>query len=246
MARAGTGDNVEGTHAVAAALRSGRVRTLYVDRRRLESPTIKPVVSAARARDVEIEIVEDVTPFATTTAPQGVVAIAAPLALRTIEQLVGMQSPAGLLVVDHVENPRNLGAIARSAVAAGVTGIVLAERRAAPLNAAALKAAAGAFEDLAVCIVGSIANAVQALRSLDVWTVGLDAAGERSLFGFDLLAGPVAIVLGAEGKGLGRLVRDRVDVMVHIPMNSGMESLNVSAAAALAVFELARVRRQIT
>jgi 23S rRNA (guanosine2251-2'-O)-methyltransferase len=125
-----------------------------------------------------------------------------------------------------------------------VGALVIPEHRAAPLEATAFKAAAGALEHLPVVIASSIAGVVDALRRLEVWTVGLDAGSERSLFGLDLLAEPVAVVVGAEGAGLSRLVRERVDVLASLPLFGPVESLNASVAAALAVFEVARVRMQ--
>ena len=127
------------------------------------------------------------------------------------------------------------------AVAAGITSLVVPVRRGAPLGGAAFKAAAGALEHCAVATVNSTADAVKALKGLDVWTVGLDAEGEQPLFGLDLFTEPVALVVGAE-TGLGRLVRDRVDVVASIPMAGPVESLNASVAAALACFEVMRVR----
>jgi 23S rRNA (guanosine2251-2'-O)-methyltransferase len=156
---------------------------------------------------------------------------------------VAATEPPALVVLDHLEDPRNVGAVARSAVAAGVGALVVSEHRAAPLEATAFKAAAGALEHLRVTMVSSVANALANLKKMDVWTVGLDASGSRSLFGLDLLAGPVALVLGAEGAGLSRLVADRVDVLATIPRYGQVESLNASVAAALAVYEVARVRR---
>lgn len=241
MAAAGYGDSVEGIHAVAAALEAGRVRRLTVERGRASRGEVRALVDAARREGVEIREVDDVRDVAATTAPQGVVAACRPIAPATLEDLVAEESPTSLLMVDHVEDPHNLGAIARSAVAAGVPRLVVPDRRTAPLGAAAFKAAAGAFERCRVAVVSSIADAVRRARSLDVWTVGLDASGDRPLFGLDLLTAPVAVIVGAE-TGLHRLVRERVDVLASIPMAAGTESLNASVAAALASFEIMRSR----
>ena len=246
MAPAGIGDRLEGTHAVAAALAAGRVVRLSVEKSRVGKPPVAAIVAAAEAAGVVIEVVTDVRPMAATTAPQGVVAEARPLETFSLDHVADLDDPAAVLVLDRIEDPRNVGAIARSAVAAGVLGLILAERRAAPLSATAFKAAAGAFEHLAVAVVGSVADAVLDLRRRQLWTVGLDGSGERSLTGLDLLTDPVAIVIGAEGRGLSRLVRERLDIIVRIPIAPTMESLNASAAATLAVFELARCRGRIT
>lgn len=242
MARSGIGDRVEGLHAVDAALTSGRVIKLIVERRRAEKSTdVAHLVKRAQSANIDVEAVDDVRPMAATTAPQGVVAKCEPMRDYSIGELVASQKPAAIVVVDHVEDTHNLGAIARSAVAAGITSLIVPSRRGAPLGGAAFKAAVGALEQCKIATVSSTADAVKTLKQAGVWTVGLDADGDRSLFGLDLLTEPVAIVVGAE-TGLGRLVRERVDVVASIPMSGPTESLNASVAAALACFELARVR----
>jgi 23S rRNA (guanosine2251-2'-O)-methyltransferase len=146
------------------------------------------------------------------------------------------------MVLDHVVDPHNLGAIARSVAAAGLSGLVLPSRRAAPLSAAAFKAAAGALETVAVTRVSSIAEALGRLRRLGLWSIGLDQEAEQVLWGLPLLSEPVALVVGDEGTGLSRLVAERVEVRVRIPIAPSVESLNASVAAALAAFEVSRVR----
>ena len=122
--------------------------------------------------------------------------------------------------------------------------MVVSSKRAAPLSAAAFKASAGALETLPVVIVGSIPEALNRLKEFGVWIVGLDASGEQSLFGLDLLTEPVAVVIGAEGAGLSQLAAKRCDVVVSIPMVTGVESLNASVSGALAAFEIMRVRNR--
>lgn len=239
MAVAGYGDSVEGIHAVDAALAAGRVLELFVERRHESGDSA--LAERARAAGVRLRLVDDVRPQARTTAPQGVVARCRPIPFVGLDDLVEEETPASLVMIDHVEDPHNVGAIVRSAVAAGVPRVVVPERRSAPVGAAAFKAAAGALERCRVASVSSIAEAVARCKRLGVWTVGLDAGGEQSLFGLDLLKEPSAIVVGGE-TGLHRLVRDRVDLVASIPMDAETESLNASVAAALAVFELRRQR----
>jgi len=239
MAHAGIGDSVEGVHAVAAALEAGRVLELFVDATREER--VAELLDEARSSGITVTVVGDVRVMAHTTAPQGLVARCRPLETVSIDDLAAMHSPASLLIVDHVEDPHNLGAIVRSAVAAGIPRIAVPTRRGAPLGAAAFKAAAGALERAAIAEISSVADAVKRLGSAGVWSVGLDAGGETSLFGLELLSEPVAIVIGGE-TGLGRLVGERVDVVAAIPMAGPVESLNASVAAALACFEVMRVR----
>jgi 23S rRNA (guanosine2251-2'-O)-methyltransferase len=240
MAPPGIGDRVEGVYAVAAALEAGRVRRLTVERGRVDSLAV--IVDLAESRGVPVAVVDDVHGSAITDAPQGVVAECRPIAPVSLDRAVAAGDPPSLVILDHIEDPRNVGAIARSAVAAGIGAIVVAGRRAAPLGATAFKAAAGALEILTIAEVSSIANAVADLRTLGVWVVALDAGGDRSLFGLDLLTEPVALLLGAEGHGVSRLARERADVVASIPLVGPIESLNASVAAALAMYEVARVR----
>jgi len=236
VAPAGIGSRVEGLHAVVAALAAGRVRRLTVERgRKLDALGDLPP-------GLQVVEVQDVRDRAETSAPQGMIADCEPIATHSLKALAGLVERPTLVVLDHVEDPHNLGAVARSAVAAGSTGMVVAGKRAAPFGAAAFKAAAGALEQLPVAIVNSVGDAVARLERLSVWTVGLDVDADESLFGCQLFSEPVAVVMGAEGGGLSRLVRDRVSKVVHIPMAPGVESLNVSVSAALALFEVARVR----
>lgn len=236
MAPGGYGDRVEGVHAVRAAIAVGRVERLYVEEGRVGS--LGDLLGDFPAD--RIETVGDVREMAETSAPQGVVAVCAPLEPRTLEDLT--TEPAAILVLDHLEDPRNVGAMARSAWAAGATGLVMSSRRAAPLSAAAFKAAAGALEHLPVSVVGSIPVALSSLKDLGVWVVGLDTDGDQTLFGLDLLTEPVAVVVGAEGRGLAALTVKRCDLTAYVPMIAEAESLNASVSAALAVFEIMRAR----
>lgn len=242
MAPAGIGDSLEGLHAVAAAVRAGRVTELLIEQQVVDRDEYQAMVTEARERGAEVRVVADVRDQARTGAPQGVLARARPIPAVDLDVAIGRSDPPALLVFDHVEDPRNVGAAVRSAVAAGVLAIVVPSRRAAPLGATAFKAAAGAFEEVAIVTVSSVPDALRELRRRDIWTVGLDASASGSLFGLGLLAEPVAVVIGAEGRGLSRLARERVDELVRIPIAPGVESLNASVAAALAVFEVARVR----
>lgn len=238
MAPAGYGNRVEGVHAVAAAAEAGRIRKLWVERRRVGRPGISEVVSGLDPAIVRT--VQDVRKEAETDAPQGVVAECAPISPVTLESLAGEE--AAVIVLDHLEDPHNVGAVARTALAAGIDGMVVSSRRAAPLSAVAFKAASGALEKLPVSVVGSIPEALSRLKENGLWIVGLDAGGDSSLFGLELLTEPVAVVVGAEGEGLATLTAKRCDVIASIPMARDSESLNASISAALASFEIMRVR----
>jgi 23S rRNA (guanosine2251-2'-O)-methyltransferase len=182
---------------------------------------------------------------ARTEAPQGVVAHAAPLAEADLEDLV-RPTPAGeapfLVAVDGVTDPGNLGALLRSAECAGVTGVLLPRHRAVHVTATVTKAAAGAVEHLPIAVVGGLPATLERLKAAGLWIVGLDGAGDTALADLTVAAEPVVLVLGAEGSGLSRLVRQRCDVVASIPLRGRLGSLNVAAAAAIATYEVARRR----
>jgi 23S rRNA (guanosine2251-2'-O)-methyltransferase len=244
MAPAGIGADLEGVHAVRAALQAGRLIEVCVEATRTSHPEIAALLEQAKTAGVAIKVVDDVRPLAVTSVPQGLVARARPLVTYSLDALIE-PAPCLLVVLDHLEDPHNVGAIARSARAAGATGLVVPTRRTAPIGPTAFKAGAGALEHLRVAVHSSTADVVQRLKRLGVWTLGLTADGGERLFDLPLLTEAVAIVVGGEGRGLGRLVQERVDVRVGIPMAAGSESLNASVAAALAVFEVARVRNEL-
>jgi 23S rRNA (guanosine2251-2'-O)-methyltransferase len=238
MAPAGYGSRVEGVHAVAAAASAGRVRRLWVEQSRLHRLEVQSIVD--RVEPDFVSMLADVRSMAETESPQGLVADCSPIIPVPLDRLTG--AGAALVVLDHVEDPHNLGAIARSASAAGMTGMVMSSKRQAPLAASAFKAAAGALETMPVAVVGSIPEALSRLKHGGVWVVGLDASAEAPLFGLEILTEPVAIVVGGEGAGLSVLAAKRCDVVVSIPMADHTESLNASVSAALACFEVLRVR----
>ena len=241
MASAGIGDSLEGFHAVAAAVAAGRVTDLYVEESRRYRPEVVELVADAESGGATVATVTDVRPLAATSAPQGIVARAVPLPTVNVDDLVGRATPPAVVVLDHLEDGRNVGAIARSALAARVPSMVVASRRAAPLGAAAFKAAAGSFEQVAVSVVSSIGEAMERLRDRGLWLIGLDAAADTTIWDCELWDAPVALAVGAEGRGLSRLVSERADLLVRIP-TSDVESLNASVAASLALFEIRRRR----
>ena len=147
-----------------------------------------------------------------------------------------------LLVLDGITDPGNFGAVLRTAECAGVTGIVVRSHRSVRITPTVAKAAAGAVEHLPFAVVPGIPAALRTLSNHDVWTVGLDAAGPRPIHELDLAGEAVALVLGAEGRGLSRLAAERCDVLASIPLRGMLGSLNVAAAAAVACFEIARRR----
>ncbi|MEY2959731.1 MAG: hypothetical protein RLZZ01_2299 [Actinomycetota bacterium] len=253
------GEQVEGRQAVRELLIAERrkVSEIWIaadlrrdgdarDDRRDEDP-VDDIVALAAANRVPIAWVarKKLEAAARSEAPQGVLAIAAPLPEVELTQFLKRRRDRApfLVAVDGVTDPGNLGAIIRSCDGAGVDGVVVPRHRAVHVTPTTAKAAAGAVEHVPIALVGGLPSALQQMRDAGIWVIGLDDAADRSLFEIDDLAtDAVCIVLGAEGAGLSRLVRERCDLLVGIPMRGRLSSLNVSAAAALATYEIARHR----
>jgi 23S rRNA (guanosine2251-2'-O)-methyltransferase len=234
---------VYGINAVAEALRAGRVRQVRVARR--DDDRVRQLLDAAMARGVEVKHVhaEVLDRDARGARHQGVVAEVTAMPAASLDDLVRANDvPPLIVVLDGVEDPQNVGAILRTVDAAGASGVVRQTRRAAPLAGAAAKASAGAVHHVAVADVVNIARALEEIKEAGVWTVGLDADAETPYYDLDLST-PTALVVGAEGSGLRRLVRERCDFVAAIPLAGHVSSLNVSVAAAIVLFEAMRQRR---
>jgi 23S rRNA (guanosine2251-2'-O)-methyltransferase len=245
------GEQVEGRQAVRELLIASRrrVRELLVADESERNPVIGEILDLARSQRVPVREVSrrEIDDQARSEAPQGVIAFAEPLEETLLDEvLAGIDGTDKLFLVaiDGVTDPGNLGAILRSCEGAGVDAVILPRHRAVHVTPSAAKAAAGAIEYLTMCVVPGLPTAIQQLRDANVWVVGLDDAADKPVFGLgDLATEHICLVLGAEGPGLSRLVRERCDVIVSIPMRGALSSLNVSAAAALATYEVVRARR---
>ncbi len=240
------GEQVEGFHAVRELLRSRRrnIREIWVVERASGAAEIEALAQAigVRVRRVSPASLEE---RARSEAPQGVVARAEPITSARVDDLLA--DPAAFIVaVDGVTDPGNLGAILRTAETAGVTGVIIPKHRAARLGPTVLKAAAGAAEYLPIADVAGIPAFLDQAKRAGVWTVGLDADGTTTVTDLAVADGPVVIVLGAEGRGLARLTRDRCDLIASIPLHGRLESLNVAAAAAIALHAVAARREHGT
>ena len=243
------GEQIEGRQAVRELLMAGtrRINELLVSADADDRPILEEILELARSRRVPVREVSrgKLRDQARTESPQGVLAKAAPLHDHEVIDLckpVGGRPPF-LLALDGVTDPGNLGALLRTAECAGVTGVILPRHRAANVTPAVAKASAGAIEHLRIAMVGGLPTALSTLADAHVWTLGFDAGGGHGLF--DPLAAmkdAVCVVMGAEGAGLSRLVRERCDEIVSIPLAGHLDSLNVSTAGALALFEVVRAR----
>lgn len=264
------GEQVEGRQAVRELLLAGRrrVRELYVvERSRDRGPAApdEPVgpdgEDEVGATDDVVELARDLrvlvrevgrnklASLARTEAPQGLVALAEPLEPVDLADLCapGPQGgPPFLVALDGVTDPGNLGAVLRAAECAGVTGVVLPRHRAVHVTPTVAKAAAGAIEHLPMALVGGLPAALGELGKLGVWSIGLDAGGSLRVWDMTVADQPVVLVMGAEGSGLSRLVRQRCDELAAIPLAGNLASLNVATAAAVACFEVARHRQPPT
>jgi len=209
---------------------------------------VDDIVTIAHARRVPIAYVAKakVEREARSEAPQGVVAFAADLPEADLGAMLRRGrdgAPPFLVAVDGVTDPGNLGAIIRSCDGAGVSGLLIPQHRAAHVTPTVAKASAGAIEYLPITLVPGLPATLARMKEHGIWVVGLDDAADRSVFELgDLARDPICLVLGAEGPGLSRLVRERCDVIVSIPMLGGVSSLNVSAAAALSVYQVTAAR----
>jgi 23S rRNA (guanosine2251-2'-O)-methyltransferase len=237
-----SGRFVYGVNPVLEALRAHRadvVRVLLEERR---SQGGEKVARAAAEAGVPVEEVArgELDRRARAGAHQGVGAELAQFRYAELEDLLG-KPRALLLVLDGVTDPQNLGALVRSAHALGAQGVVLPKDRAAGIGPSAFKAAAGALEHCPVARVTNLSRALEQLKQAGIWTVALAADGEKDLREIDLTV-PVALVLGSEGSGVRPLVRKTCDHVARIPMAGEIGSLNVSAAGAIALYEVARQR----
>jgi 23S rRNA (guanosine2251-2'-O)-methyltransferase len=243
------GEQIEGRQAVRELLIAQRrkVHEVWVAGDLEGDESIEGIVALAAANRVPLSYIGRTKLEATarSEAPQGVLARAAALPEAEFATMIRRRPGRApfLVAIDSVTDPGNLGAIIRSCDGAGVDGVILPRHRAVHVTPTVAKAAAGAIEHVPIAVVPGLPAALSRLRDAGIWVVGLDDDAERTLFDLgDLAAEGVCLVLGAEGTGLSRLVRERCDTILRIPMRGRLSSLNVSAAAALAVYEVVRHR----
>ena len=231
---------IPGRQPVREAIRAGReLRWVVLDRRL--GDTLADIGAAARDRGVDVRTAsrDELDAMTGDVRHQGVVAVAPPFRYTDLSRLATSDL---VVVLDGVTDPRNLGAIARVAEQAGAGGMVIRDKRAAGPSPAAEKAAAGALSWLPVARVTNITRALAQLGEAGLWGVGLDGSGTSTVWDQPLLDERIALVVGEEGAGLSRLVAERVDAVVAIPMRGRLDSLNASTATAVALYEWARRR----
>ncbi|MCU1364234.1 MAG: rRNA ((2251)-2-O)-methyltransferase RlmB [Acidimicrobiaceae bacterium] len=240
------GDQVEGRHAVLELLKAKRrtVKKIFIAEAQDASATLDAIEFEAQRQRVPVYLVSmtRLDREAKTEGHQGVMALAQALDTVGLDDLLAVKRPF-LLVCDGVTDPRNLGAMLRSADGAGVTGVVVPRHRSARISPTVTKTAAGAIEYLTFCDVGGVPSAIDQLNKADVLTVGLAGDATDSLYDLDLGSGPVALIVGGEEKGLSSLTRKRCATVVSIPQLGRISSLNAGVAVSVAAFEVARQRR---
>jgi 23S rRNA (guanosine2251-2'-O)-methyltransferase len=238
---------LEGRNPVLEALRSGRsINKIFVAKGEKEG-SINQIIAIARDNKIVVQDVErsKLDGMSETHVHQGVIAFVSAKEYVSVEDILNAAEESGqppmVIVLDEIADPHNLGSILRSANAAGAHGIIIPKRRAVGLTATVSKASAGAIEYLPVARVTNIAQTLKLLKEKGLWVVGTDSNGEMPYFDYDY-KGAVAIVVGSEGAGIRRLVREECDTIVSIPMRGQINSLNASVAAAVVMFEASKQR----
>ena len=241
-------DRLTGIHAVREALEAGSAFDRVVIAKGRQDTRIEEIVQLARARNIPVRFEDrgNLDRLANSRDHQGVVALAAARAATTLENILGRANQSkgqmGLVVLlDGIEDPHNLGAIIRTALAAGAHGIVIPERRAAGLTDTVARASAGALAHLPVAKVTNLARTMEELKEAGYWLVGLDETAEKSYTEVDYTS-PMGIVMGGEGGGLHELTCKRCDFVVSLPTAGPVKSLNVSVATGVVLFEALRQR----
>ncbi len=240
-------DKIEGRNAVAEALRSGReIDKILVKKGKLEGSVI-PIIKKAKEAGIVVSEVEKqkLDSISETGNHQGIIAYAAAYRYYTIDDILKTAAekdePPFVIICDKITDPHNLGAIIRTANCTGVHGVIIPKRGGAVLNSTAAKAAAGAAEYTKVCKVTNIARTIDELKEKGLWIAGGGFGGEN-IYSADM-TGALGIVIGSEGDGISRLVKEKCDFLVSIPMFGEISSLNASAAAAVLMYEAVRQKK---
>jgi 23S rRNA (guanosine2251-2'-O)-methyltransferase len=238
---------IAGRKPVLEALRAGRSIERIHFFKGAQGRTIELIRSLAEQKGIPISIADkqvlrELAPDATT---QGVIAVLPPRRFVSVDAILAKANEQGkrgfIVILDEIEDPRNLGALVRTAECAGVQGIIIPKHHSAPVSPAAVKASAGATEHIAIAEVTNVVNTIDGLKKEGYWVVGLDAEGNKEYTALDY-SSPTALVVGNEGRGIRRLVREHCDHLVRIPLRGKIRSLNASVAGALAMYEVVRQR----
>ena len=240
-------DRLEGRNSVIEALRANRtINKLLIAKGDTEG-SINQIIGMARERNIIIQEVDRqrLDMISSTKAHQGVIAFVAMKDYVEIDEIINNAKAKGedpfIIILDEITDPHNLGSILRTANAVGAHGVIIPKRRAVGLTAVVSKVAAGAVEYVPVARVTNISQAISDLKKKNIWVAGTDSTGDKYFYEQDL-KGPIALVIGSEGKGMAKIVRDSCDYVVKIPMKGDISSLNASVAGAVVMYEIMRQR----
>lgn len=242
-----TTNRIEGRNPVTEALKSGRTIDKILVQSGDKNGSIRKIIALAREKKIVITEVErtKLDKLSETKSHQGVIAFAAAKEYSTIDEILQFAMDKGeppfVIIADDLNDPHNLGSIIRTANAAGAHGVIIPKRNSVGLSPVVEKTSAGALEFMKVARVSNLASAIDTLKKANVWIVGADMDGDNTIYTHDF-SGSVGIVVGSEGKGISRLVKEKCDFIVRIPMFGQINSLNASVAAALMIYEVARTR----
>jgi 23S rRNA (guanosine2251-2'-O)-methyltransferase len=238
-----------GKHPILEALKSGRsINKIFVSNQ-AQRHLVQPIMEEAKTRGIVVQQVDKskLDRLVPDLPHQGVVAQAAAVPYAEVDDLLALAAERGehplIVLLDEVEDPHNLGSILRTADCTGVHGVIIPKRRSAGLTAVVAKTSAGAVEYVRVARVANLVQTMEKLKAAGLWIAGADAGAKAGFYETNL-TGPLAIVIGNEGQGLSRLVRERCDFILSLPMSGQINSLNASVAAGVVLYEVVRQRQQ--
>ncbi|MBQ3226673.1 MAG: 23S rRNA (guanosine(2251)-2'-O)-methyltransferase RlmB [Clostridia bacterium] len=240
-------NTIEGRNPVFEALTAGMPIDKILVSETAKKEALGKIFRLAKEKGVPVQTVkpQKLSELAETEASQGVIALCAAASYVGVEDLLSRAEQKGkapfLIIADEITDPHNLGAIIRTANAAGADGVIIPKNRSAGIGAIAAKTSAGAVSYTPVARVVNLGQTIDRLKERGVWVMGADMSGESDLFHSDL-TGPIAVVVGSEGKGISRLIKEKCDFLVRIPMLGEINSLNASVAAAVMMYEIVRQR----
>ena len=240
-------DQIEGRNAVLELLESGKdINKIYITKGEKHGSITKIIAQARERKIVTVEVErEKINQMAQTENAQGVIAIVPPFDYCEVEDILNQakskKEKAFILILDGIEDPHNLGSIIRTAETAGVHGIIIPKRRAAAVNSTVVKTSAGATSFMKVARVNNINETIKYLKENDVWIYGTDLETDKMYYDEDL-TGNIAIVIGSEGFGMSKLVKENCDFLIKIPMKGKITSLNASVSAGIVMYEAVKQR----
>jgi len=238
---------LEGRNPVMEALKRGRTIDKILVSKGEKEGSIRKIIAMAKEKNIIVQEVDraKLDSISVTRAHQGIIAYVSAKEYVEVEDILEIARQKNedpfIVILDNLTDANNLGSILRTADSAGVHGVIIPKRRSVGLSPAVSKASAGAVEYVPVAKVGNISQTIEQLKEKGIWVVGTDASGEKAYYENDL-RGPIALVIGSEGEGIGRLVREKCDFIVNIPMKGNVSSLNAAVAGAIVMYEVYKQR----